>query len=55
MSKVLAGAKIAWNFYSIFKAMRRDALRYRHLREKKRNPELFDSRVDTSMAKGELL
>ena len=48
-------AKVVWNFYSIFKAMRTDAQRYRQLRSKKRNPELFDQATDRARAKEELL
>ena len=55
MSKIIGWIKVAWNFYSILKAMRKDALRYRHLRSKKRKPELFDMATDAAMARERLI
>ena len=55
MNKIVMYAKIVWNCYSIFKALRTDAQRYRQLRSKKRNPELFDQATDRARAKEELL
>lgn len=51
MSKI----KLLWSFWTVFKALRQDALRYRHIRSTKRNPERFDVQTDAAMAKGRLI